>query len=106
MSSSPLGQQAQPSTNQERDALVENDLWSYDPINQVIRSAKCESHCATQLFFRFLSSLEETLSYEGNTQPSPVGPSTSFISMHELELVDNSLFDEPSLCEIGCKTGR
>ena len=82
-------------TSSGQRPYIPEELWSFDPINQVIRSAKCDA-----ALLPFSLKLRETLSYEGVSSPSPLVTSSSFISMHEVEVVDESMFDEPCLLEV------
>jgi predicted transcriptional regulator len=71
------------------------ELWSYDPVQQIIRSRKCETSLFPMSLF-----LKEDLQYHGDTEPSPCIENT-LASMHVIEVVDVDLFEDgPSILQV------
>jgi hypothetical protein len=65
------------------------ELWAFDPLQQVIRSCKCEFS-----LLPFSIAVRGELQYYGDSDIAPFLPPASLISMHSLQIEDVDLFNE------------
>jgi hypothetical protein len=65
------------------------DLWPYGPLQQVIRSCKCDA-----AVMPFSIAVREELQCYGDVDPTPFSIHVSLLSLHMVQIEDVDVFDE------------